>query len=111
MRNVAIAVVVGGIMLAGVVVVTAEDQAAKGADAKTAKAQTICPVMGGKINKSVYVDVEGKRIYMCCKGCEGAIKKDPAKYIKKLEADGVTLEAAPADTNAVKAAAAPAKAQ
>ena len=54
-------------------------------------AQTKCPVMGGKINAELYVDVEGKRIYVCCKGCIAPIKKDPATYIKKLEDAGVTL--------------------
>lgn len=109
MNRMAIAIVAGGIVLAGVV--TAEDQTAKGGDAKEAKVQTTCPVMGGKIDKNLYVDVEGKRIYVCCNGCIGAIKKDPAKYIKKLQGEGVTIETAPADTNAVKAVGAPAKAE
>ncbi|MBA4386533.1 MAG: hypothetical protein C0404_01050 [Verrucomicrobia bacterium] len=66
-----------------------------------AKAQTTCPVMkGGKINKKVFVDVQGKRIYMCCPGCTDAIKKDPAKYIKILEDDGVTIETAPVEKKA-----------
>lgn len=63
--------------------------------AVTVKNQTTCPVMGGSINKSIYVDHDGKRIYMCCKGCEGALKKDPAKYVKKLEDEGVTLDVVP----------------
>jgi hypothetical protein len=57
--------------------------------------QTNCPVMGGEVNKDLYVDVEGKRIYVCCPYCIGEIKKDPAKYIAKAEADGQELEAAP----------------
>jgi len=56
-----------------------------------AKAQTTCPVMGGKINKDLYVDHDGKRVYVCCKGCIGALHKDPEKCIKKLEDDGVTV--------------------
>ena len=60
------------------------------------KAQTTCPVMGNKVDKtSPYVDVEGKRIYVCCQDCVQAVKKDPAKYIAKLEAEGVKIEAAP----------------
>lgn len=59
------------------------------------KRQTACPVMGGEINTNLFVDVEGKRVYVCCKGCIGAIKKDPAKYVGKLEAEGVTLDKAP----------------
>jgi len=57
--------------------------------------QTVCPVMGGKINKKLHVDVDGKRLYVCCAGCIAPIKKDPSKYIKKLEAQGVAVEAAP----------------
>ncbi len=53
--------------------------------------QKSCPVMGGKINKDLYVDHDGKRVYVCCKGCVGAVKNDPEKYIKKLEDDGVTV--------------------
>ncbi len=60
---------------------------------KSVVAQTTCPVMGGKINKNLYVEHEGKRIYVCCKGCIDAVTKSPAKYIEKLEKEGVTLEA------------------
>jgi len=60
------------------------------------KAQTTCPVMGGTVNTNIYVDADGKRIYFCCKGCPDEFKKDPAKYIGKLEKEGVTLEKAPA---------------
>jgi hypothetical protein len=81
---------------------------AAAAKSKTAaakvKVQTTCPVMGGKINKKQYVDVKGKRIYVCCKGCIGTIKADPDKYIQKLEKEGVTLDAAPkANTHKSKA--------
>ena len=62
---------------------------------KAIKLQTTCPVMGGAIDKAVFVDSDGKRIYMCCKGCIAAVKKDPAKYIKILEDAGVTLDSAP----------------
>ncbi len=55
------------------------------------KLQTTCPVMGGAIDRNQYVDHEGKRIYICCKGCEAPVKKDPAKYIKALDAQGVTV--------------------
>lgn len=61
------------------------------------KAQEKCPVMGGKINKSLYADVQGKRIYVCCKGCIGTIKANPKKYIKKLKDQGVKLTKAPVD--------------
>ena len=59
------------------------------------KPQTACPVMGGDIDKELFADHQGKRIYFCCKGCPEALKKDPAKYIKVLEDDGVTIEKTP----------------
>ncbi|HUT33476.1 MAG TPA: hypothetical protein VNE39_08365 [Planctomycetota bacterium] len=59
--------------------------------AKSGKPQTACPVMGGKINGTFFADHEGKRVYFCCEGCIAQFKKDPAKYIKKLEGEGVTL--------------------
>ncbi len=61
------------------------------AEEKPLVLQTTCPVMGGKINKNQYVDHDGKRIYICCKGCEGQIKQDPAAFIKKLEDAGITV--------------------
>ena len=57
-----------------------------------AKVQTTCPVMGGKIDKKQYVDVKGKRLYVCCPGCSGKIKADPAPYIRKLEQAGIVLD-------------------
>ncbi|MGA8573543.1 MAG: YHS domain-containing protein [Desulfobaccales bacterium] len=50
---------------------------------------------GGDINKKVYVDYQGKRIYFCCSGCPAEFKKDPEKYLKKMEAQGVTLGKCP----------------
>lgn len=60
------------------------------------KPQTVCPVLGGKVDKNVYADYQGKRIYFCCKGCDAEFNKDPGKYMKKLQEEGVTLEPAPA---------------
>ncbi|MCP3964765.1 MAG: hypothetical protein GY750_04735 [Lentisphaerae bacterium] len=59
---------------------------------KTSKQQTKCPVMGGKINKNLYYDYKGQRIYVCCKGCIAIIKKNPEKYLEKLKKDGVIVE-------------------
>jgi len=57
--------------------------------------QATCPVMGGKINKEVYTDYKGERVYFCCEGCISEFKKDPAKYMEKLENESMTLEKAP----------------
>lgn len=58
--------------------------------------QVSCPVMeGNPINKSVYVDADGYRIYLCCQGCVNAVKAEPAKYIAAMQAAGIELEKAP----------------
>ena len=57
--------------------------------------QTTCPVLGSPINKKVYVDYKGKRVYFCCPPCISKFNKDPEKYIKKMEEQGVVLENAP----------------
>jgi YHS domain-containing protein len=63
-------------------------------DSKTAivKQQTNCPVMTqNKINKKLYVDAKGKRIYVCCKGCLPMIKRNPEKYLKQLKKNGIAV--------------------
>ncbi len=46
--------------------------------------QTTCPVMEGAINKDIFVEYQGKKVYFCCAGCEKIFKEDPEKYIAKL---------------------------
>jgi len=46
--------------------------------------QITCPVMGGAINKDIFVEYEGKKVYFCCAGCEKKFEADPEKYIAKL---------------------------
>ncbi len=59
------------------------------AGAAFAKDQVNCPVMGGKINKEIYADHDGKRVYFCCAMCIDTFKKNPEEILKKMEADGV----------------------
>jgi YHS domain-containing protein len=76
------------------------DEKADNATTKELKQQTVCPVMGGKINKKFYVDTDAGRIYVCCQECINAIKKNPAKYIEKLKAEGIQIEKVPEKTDA-----------
>ncbi len=55
---------------------------------KMLKAQTVCPVMGGDIDKSVYADYEGRRVYFCCAGCIDDFKADPEKYLAVIKENG-----------------------
>jgi len=59
------------------------------------KPQTACPVVGGKINKELYADYQGQRVYFCCPSCIDIFKKDPEKYLKKLREQGVLPEQSP----------------
>lgn len=58
--------------------------------------QTKCPVLGNSVNKNVHTDYNGKRIYFCCPPCIKEFKKNPEKYMKQFEKEGVILEDAPA---------------
>lgn len=73
----------------------AEESAATTTATNAVKHQTVCPVMGGAVNKQLYVDFDGKRIYVCCSGCIDAVKKDAAATIRKMEADGIALDKVP----------------
>jgi len=66
------------------------------AAAPQGKAQATCPVMGEKIDKKIFADYEGKRVYFCCPDCVKTFNKEPQKYVKKLEDEGVTLAKTPA---------------
>ncbi len=46
--------------------------------------QTTCPVMGGAINKAIFAEYKGKKVYFCCSPCEEKFKEEPEKYIAKL---------------------------
>jgi YHS domain-containing protein len=48
--------------------------------ASLAKVQVTCPVTKKPVNKKVFVEHEGQKVYFCCKGCVGKFEKDPAKY-------------------------------
>lgn len=57
--------------------------------------QKMCPIMGGEIDKSAYVDYEGKRVYFCCTGCKATFMEKPDKYIEDMESKGIVLEKVP----------------
>jgi len=65
------------------------------AEQQTSQTQQNCPIMGGKINKSIFADFEGKRVYFCCPDCQEKFKAEPAKYVKQMEDAGVVLDKTP----------------
>jgi YHS domain-containing protein len=46
--------------------------------------QKTCPVMEGPINKEIYTEYKGKKVYFCCPGCKEQFEKEPEKYLGKL---------------------------
>jgi YHS domain-containing protein len=59
------------------------------------KMQSVCPIMGNPINKEVFADHDGKRVYFCCAECIPKFNEDPAGFIAKMEKDGITLAKTP----------------
>lgn len=51
----------------------------------------LCPVLGGKVDKNVSYLYQDKRYYFCCPDCIEEFKKDPEKYLSKIEE--INLEA------------------
>ena len=85
-------VILLGLLLVGVVLLSgckekSESSAAPEPAAGTVAAaveQTTCPVMGGAINKDIFIEYKGRKVYFCCPGCEEKFKADPEKYVAKL---------------------------
>lgn len=57
--------------------------------------QTVCPIMGNKINKKSYVDYNGKRVFFCCDGCEKKFLADADNIMKKGAEKGIKYADAP----------------
>lgn len=79
---VVVAVVVGAVLAGGCGVT----------EKRVAKPQSLCPVMGAPINKDLYVDADGARIYVCCTDCIAKVKADPQAALKKIVANGERAE-------------------
>ncbi len=62
---------------------------------KPAMTQTLCPIMENDIDKKIFADHKGKRVYFCCPPCIDKFNSDPDTYIDKLEAAGVVLDTTP----------------
>jgi len=61
----------------------------KHAQALPAGANQMCPVMPEeKVDPSVFVEFNGKRIYVCCKKCRQRVADDPAAWYAKAYGAG-----------------------
>jgi len=64
----------------------AAEEAKKTATAVAAEIeQTMCPIMdGNKIDKDVFIEYKGKKVYFCCADCKAKFEADPEKYVANL---------------------------
>lgn len=46
--------------------------------------QKTCPIMGNPIDKNIYVEYKGKKVYFCCAACKAKFEQEPEKYLSKL---------------------------
>lgn len=47
--------------------------------------QTTCPVMDGNpIDKNVFTEYKGQKVYFCCQECVAKFKAEPEKYAANL---------------------------
>lgn len=59
--------------------------------------QTMCPVMNAPVNKEMFVEYKGRRIYVCCPPCIDTIQADPARYAAIAAGDDPDAADAPKD--------------
>lgn len=59
---------------------------------QTLKAQTTDALSGKPVNRNIYADYEGKRIYFCCEQSRNDFNKNPDVYLTKFREQGVILE-------------------
>lgn len=67
------------------VTATAEDKK----PAPTPDKLTTCPVSGdklGEMGKPLVFEYKGREVKLCCPDCKKDFDKEPAKYMKKIEA-------------------------
>lgn len=64
-------------------------------DRPGSKQQIACPVKGGQINKNLYVDYQGQRVFFCCPECIPIFKTNPEAFLEKMREQGVVPEKSP----------------
>lgn len=66
-----------------------------GTSLSTSKIQTVDAVSGKPINRAVFTDHQGKRIYFCCDQSRLDFRNNPKKYLDEFAKQGVALENTP----------------
>jgi len=74
---------------------TGQSPSAEQSASTALKPQATCPIMNSPIDKSLYADVNGHRVYVCCTGCIEQVKANPKAALQKLKEYGETPERVP----------------
>ncbi len=69
-----------------------EEKNSDGKQEVQSQAQTRDPITGDYINEKFYVDYKGKRIFTSSEISLVELKKNPEKYARELESQGIVLE-------------------
>jgi len=64
---------------------------------KELKPQTTDAISGNPINRRIYTDYEGFRIYFCCVNSQRNFEDNPERYLRAFRSQGVQLEKIPTD--------------
>lgn len=89
LRNVIASVVPALALAFGSLALAADPAPAKAPATRPAYPLTTCVVSGeklGEMGKPFVIQHDGREVRFCCKACQPEFKKDPAKYLKKLDA-------------------------
>jgi hypothetical protein len=84
---------IAGMVLTAVLVALAPSSRADGTNAVAAikpDRLTMCPVsgdkLGGDMGKPFVFEYQGQEVKLCCAMCKAEFDKDPAKFLKKIQA-------------------------
>lgn len=87
MKKIVLASIVIGMYLCGSV--TPQDETLQ---LRGLKLQTVCPVTGEPVNRDIFTDYRGFRIYFCSGACLKTFLEHPDTYMSALENEGIVLE-------------------
>ena len=68
-----------------------EDGGAEG-EGEQIRLQTHCPVMNLPIDRSLFHDHDGWRIYVCCPGCLEEVRERADEMVREHAAKGIAFE-------------------
>jgi len=78
------------VLLAAMVLVTAQAGDATAAETKDKKFEAKCPVSGAKAKQDQTADYKEAKVYFCCGNCKKAFEKDAQKHAVKANAQLVS---------------------